>query len=311
MSQTSEDDSPTIFFRLYAEPNGKVFLLYEAIDQRVEVIPPVNKESLEAARGKLITQSRDALKASMEKLEGRDEATANAQQKANRSIRKAIEPEPRPSFWIYVTRRSASIFEKLLALTIVLWGIGIVYKGVELSQDHLPEYLHWLVLTLYVVGLTLCVYLMATDEKRRKETNRIKSWFGPSGMLVLPGLTLMAAASVFASVTLSLYRHGLVTLQECAGRPVAEGSLTDFYMWHFIKLVPLVKINEVLKLNEPLCYSQKRVGLLILIFQALVVIPSINTVLYYWKNRKTLSAPPFDYVYDPDWQPVDKSKSDS
>ena len=52
-----------------------------------------------------------------------------------------------------------------------------------------------------------------------------------------------------------------------------------------MKLVPLVKINEVLKLNEPLCYSQKRVGLLILLFQALVVIPSINTVLYYWKNR--------------------------
>jgi len=45
------------------------------------------------------------------------------------------------------------------------------------------------------------------------------------------------------------------------------------------------------------------VGLLILLFQALVVIPSINTVLYYWKNRHVLTAPTFDYVYEPGWEP--------
>jgi len=84
------------------------------------------------------------------------------------------------------------------------------------------------------------------------------------------------------------------------------GSLNDFFMWHFIKLVPLVKINEVLKLGEPLCYTQKRVGFLILIFQALVVIPSINTVLYYWKNRGTSEPRNYDYLYQPEWKPGDK-----
>jgi len=87
---------------------------------------------------------------------------------------------------------------------------------------------------------------------------------------------------------------------------VAAGSLTDFYMWHFIKLVPLVKINEVLKLSEPVCYTQKRVGVMILLFQALVVIPSINTVLYYWKNRATIKARPFDFVFEAEWEPGKK-----
>ena len=100
-------------------------------------------------------------------------------------------------------------------------------------------------------------------------------------------------------------KHKLLE-QARAGRSVEDGSLMDFYMWHLMKLVPLVKLNEVLKLGEPLCYTQKRVGFLILLFQALVVIPSINTVLYYFKNRSRLAARPYDFLYEPGWQPEKK-----
>ena len=309
MSNNTDKESPGLIFRIYPDQSGKIWLVYEPLEQQVEVNTPINKENLEKAKDLLITKCVDVYDRQAEELVGKDEATANPQQRARRLVKQIVNP-PRPPFWTYVRLQATNLFESLLALLGVVLIISLVYKGVELSQNHLPEFLHWIVLAAYVFGLARCVYLMSTDEKRRKETRTIRRWFGPSGMLVLPSLTLVAAAAVFSSITLSLYKHGLVTFQECAGRPVAAGSLTDFYMWHFIKLVPLVKINEVLKLGEPLCYTQKRVGFLILLFQALVVIPSINTVLYYWKNRATVTARPYDFLYEPEWKPEKKEATD-
>ena len=311
MSETSDPDSVTITIRVYGESDGKVFLLYEPADQKVEVQSPVDQNSLEAAKQELIVKAGNALRAELEKFEGKNSDEDTPQQKANRAIKQALLHPPRPPFLTYVLKRFGRLLQFLFVILVVLWFIGLIYKGVELSQHHLPEFLHWVVLALYILGLSMCVYLMSTDEKRREQTNRIRNWFGPAGMLVLPSMTLLAAAAVFSSITFSLYRHGMVAFQECSGRPVAEGSLTDFYMWHFIKLVPLVKVNEVLKLNEPLCYTQKRVGLLILLFQALVVIPSINTVLYYWKNRRSLHAKPFKFVYEAGWTPENKNESET
>ena len=303
MSESSENDSPTLFLRLYTDKEGKVFLFYESLNQSVEVTPPVNEESLKQAQYRLIDACEAARKQEVERLEGTDEATATPQQKANRSLREMLGPKPRGNIFSYAARKVLLVVEILFAALLVLVSISFLYKGVAWSQNHLPEYLHWVVLALYLTLLTLCVYLMVTEEKRREESARIKMLFGPRGMLVLPTLTLLTAAPVFASITLSLHRHGKVILQECTGRAVDAGSLTDFYMWHFLKLVPLVKINDVMKLGEPLCYSQRRVGLLILIFQALVVLPSLNTVLYYWKHRRELAAPPLDYQFEAGWEP--------
>ena len=73
-------------------------------------------------------------------------------------------------------------------------------------------------------------------------------------------------------------------------------------------LIPLVKLNETLKWKEPLCYTQPLVGFLILLFQALVVLPCINTVRFYLKNRRSLTAAPYKYIYEPGWTPEGELK---
>ena len=305
MSDSSKKDSPTLFLRVYTKPDGKAYLLYEPGDQEVEIDPPVNKENLEKAKSRLIVQSSSALedeqRAERERLEGCGRSHGNATATGT-----SRDQENRLSQKSSLSLRASNIIPSrsnrdLFALLAIWLLISLFYKGVDLSEHYLPETAHLFVLALYVIGLSLCIYLMATDEKRRQETKRIRVWFGPRGMLVLPCLTLVTAAAVFR-IDHTLFAPARIGLssRNVPGAQLAAGSLTDFYMWHFMKLVPLVKINEVLKLNEPLCYSQKRVGLLILLFQALVVIPSINTVLYYWKNRHVLTAPTFDYVYEPE-----------
>lgn len=315
----ASDDSPTVFFRLYTEPSGKVFLLHKPLDLRVEVKSKVNKansngdmvestidkECLENAKQELRKEVEATQLAKDEQLVGKDEASATPEQRANREIKKALKSERWFSSLGALGRSFGVLLGRLFVLTFSLWVIALIYKGVALSEEHLPEFLHWIVLLAYLAGLTFCIDMMLTDERRKKAKEKIIFLFGPGGMLLMPAVTLTSAAAVFASITFSLYKHGRVSIQDCGARAVDLGSLTDFYMWHFLKLVPLVKINEILKLNEPLCYSQRRVGLLILLFQALVVIPSVNTVLYYWKNRKTLNAPPYDLVFEPGWKPTE------
>ena len=178
--------------------------------------------------------------------------------------------------------RLRQLYLGLFAVFLILAFTSVLYKLVEYSQEHLPTALHLVVLFIYSVVIGISIYLMSA---RQQQSERIRFWFGPNGLLFLPFLTLIVAASVFASLTLTLYNRQLVALEPCAGRPIAAGSLLDFYVWHFLKLVPLLRLNETLKWGEPLCYTQARVGFLILLFQALVVLPSINTVRFYWKNR--------------------------
>src|SRR5437762_5822433 len=77
---------------------------------------------------------------------------------------------------------------------IALLAISFLYKGVALSQEHLPEIAHLFVLLIYVIGLSFCISLMATEAIRKKQLERIKELFGPNGLLFLPVPTLIVAA---------------------------------------------------------------------------------------------------------------------
>lgn len=295
-------DTDPLSLRLYSENDGKVYLLYEPKDWRVEVETPVTEQTLEAARLKLFDLGTEALNRERLALEGEGEKDLTPQQLANRQIKATVQPAP-IGFFRFVARLAKSVFLGFVAILLGLMAISVISTGIRWSEERLPEKLHLVVLFLYAVGLTACIYLMATEEIRQREIRRIRSWFGPNGLLFLPALTLLVAATVFASLTFTLYKHHGVDLQPCAGRPVSTALLLDFYVWHFLKLVPFLKLNETLKWGEPLCYTQARVGFLILLFQAVVVLPSINTIRFYWRNRRSMTAKPYEYVYEPGWKP--------
>ena len=59
-----------LLFRIYSEPDGKIYLLYEPKNWRVEVEKPLTDQSLDAAR----------------------KENATPQQRANRQIKAVVEP---------------------------------------------------------------------------------------------------------------------------------------------------------------------------------------------------------------------------
>lgn len=289
----------TLAFRVYSEADGKVYLFYEPQNCRVEVETPVTERSLEMAGHKLVEVSVNKLHEASADVES--ETNATPQQLANRRIKAIVDPPP-DGFVRFLSRAGDSLVEVFVVVFCGAIATFPVYKLVQWSQDHLPATLHLVLLLVCAAVLALSIYLIAAPE--RLSDKQFKFWFGKNGLPFLACFNLVGATSVFASLTFWLYNQNQwVNLQPCAGRPVAPGSLLDFYMWHLLKLVPLVKLNETLKWSEPLCYTQGRVGVLVLLFQALVVLPCINAIRYYWKNRKLADVKPYKYIYEPGWQP--------
>lgn len=294
-------NNDTLTFRVYSEADGRVYLFYEPQNCRVEVEKPVTEQSLETAGHKLVELSCQKLDDASPEVEGESETSARPQLLANREIKAVLEPR-QDGFVRFLSRAGDSLLE--VVAVVFAGGIATfpVYKLVQWSQEHLPPAFHLVVLLVCAAVLALSIYLIAAPE--RLSEKQFKFWFGKNGLPFLACFNLVGATSVFASLTFWLYNQNQwVNLQPCAGRAVTPGSLLDFYLWHLLKLVPLLKLNETLKWGEPLCYTQGRVGALVLLFQALVVLPSIKAIQYYWKNRKLADAKPYKYIYEPGWRP--------
>lgn len=282
--------------RVYSEPDGKIYLLNEPENLRIKVEEPIDEKSLQNSSLALeelrVMKRQKALLAT----EGESEEKATNQQRANRQIRAFVEPSQTG----FVSRLGKSLLE----LFVVVYAMGIavypVYRIVRLSQEKLPEWLHVVVLLVCAGALAFSIYQIAAPERLDEKQRKI--WFGKNGLLFLSTFNLAGAASVFAAITFWLYQKHWVILQPCPDAPpVTPGSLLDFYMVQLLKLVPFLNLKDTLKWGEPVCYTQARVGLLILVFQGLVVLPCINAIRYAWKNRKLTR--PYEYIYEPGWKP--------
>ena len=278
-------------FRVYADDEGQVFVQLISgglVGNKVAVESPVTDDKLAAARKMLLDE-----------LKEKQKALSDSRAKANKEIEAVLYPL-RKGRWLKRLDYGSSYFIKGGFKVYVALGIIVLaYKTIQYSSTHFPEPAHFVILAVFMLGLVISIYCIGTEENRKKYQDSIKWLLGPDGMLILPLLLLVTAGAVLSSITFRLFTRGYVQLQECSGRTVAEAGLLDFFMWHFLNIVPLLQLNSLLRWKEPYCFQQGRVGMMILAFQAFVVIPSFNTIRFYWKNRKT----PREFIYDPHWQP--------
>ena len=277
---------------------------------RVRVGRPVSRKAIDDARMQLVA---------MLLAENQQQVSAQPAKpllpeparKVDKEIRTALDPFGAGS-WL---DKALHVIETGLAVLMVILGtlflISLAYKGIEFSSRRFPEAVHLAVLAAYAIALGVGIRVIATGKSRARSTRQVRNWLGPAGFLVLSGMILVAAAAFFASLTFVLFRRGLLVLDPCRGLAVTEPHLLDFYVWHFLKMVPFVNIPETLRWESPLCYSQGWVGLMILVFQASTVLPCLATAAYFFKNRRRLSRQhAWKYVYDPDWSPEAPSTAD-
>jgi hypothetical protein len=135
------------------------------------------------------------------------------------------------------------------------------------------------------------IWLVATERKRESLFTWLQDKVGRFTPLVYSFNLLMIAMVFFSSVTYVFSAHGKLRFIGPPGSKVSFESLEDFYMWHFLEAIPLLKVNETLGWKPPVSYDSGLVGVVLLLFKLAVILPVIACFAFYWKNYDGIREP--------------------
>ena len=175
---------------------------------------------------------------------------------------------------------------KLILACVLL--ISVFYVGtrvsLEWSQHYLPLGLHLLVIAFWASVVFLWVRIISGEFGKEMF---IESYV--NGILWPPFVysisLLVMAASVFASISVTLQRWGYATFRPPL--PTDLSPVVDFYMWHFVNLIPGLGIPETLRWTQPYQYSDHLSGAVLLTFKIAVILPVIASFKLWHEVRKT------------------------
>ena len=175
---------------------------------------------------------------------------------------------------------------KLLAACVLF--ISVFYVGtrvsLEWSQHYLPLGLHLLVIAFWASVVFIWVRIISGEFGKEMF---IESYV--NGILWPPFVysisLLVMAASVFASISVTLQRWGYATFRPPL--PTDLSPVVDFYMWHFVNLIPGLGIPETLRWTQPYQYSDHLSGAVLLTFKIAVILPVIASFKLWHEVRKT------------------------
>ena len=175
---------------------------------------------------------------------------------------------------------------KLIVACVLL--ISVFYVGtrvsLEWSQHYLPLGLHLLVIAFWASVVLIWVRIISGEFGKEMF---IESYV--NGILWPPFVysisLLVMASSVFASISVTLQRYGYATFKPPL--PNELSPVVDFYMWHFVNLIPGLGIPETLRWTQPYQYSDHLSGAVLLIFKIAVILPVIASFKLWHDVRKT------------------------
>ena len=144
----------------------------------------------------------------------------------------------------------------------------------------LPLWLQIACFVLWGVLLGAALLLISTKEWRQRALAPLARYH-----IAMPAAysfqVLMLACLFFSSVTFVLVQNNLLSMTRGSADAVTPGSISDFFLWHFLDAVPLLKVNETLGWGPPLTYTSVSVGWMLLLFKVVVILPVIGAFTWY------------------------------
>lgn len=195
------------------------------------------------------------------------------------------------AIWI---RFFGALFLSLLPINFFYWLSPIILGRLRIG---------WQVVVFVTWGLLLILGLLSVAFERYREKvlpQLLK--LGRIAPVAYSFNLLMIAILFFSSLTYVLVNHGALRLDAPPGTQISPEIVRDFYSWHFLQAVPLLKVNDTLRWKPPLTYDSKSVGLMLVVFQLLVIVPVIAAFTWFWKNlaksrKKKVSGVPWRYPF--------------
>jgi hypothetical protein len=133
------------------------------------------------------------------------------------------------------------------------------------------------------VLLAVMVWVVATERRRLQFFGWLETKIGRFTPLAYSFNLLMIAMIFFASITY-VSAHDRFLPVKSNQTAVTVDSLHDFYLWHFVDAVPLLRVTDTIGWQKPMNYEGHLVGWILLLFKLAVIIPVIASFTSYWRN---------------------------
>ena len=135
-------------------------------------------------------------------------------------------------------------------------------------------------LGLWGILLFGALWLLSIEKQREKFFAWIRKLFGGWAPFLCAFTLLYVATGFFGSVTYLLVKNNLLPWTP-ADQKITADQIADFYLWHFVDAIPVLKVNSTLLWEQPLTYDNGGIGFLLLLFKIVVISPVIASFFWY------------------------------
>jgi hypothetical protein len=166
-----------------------------------------------------------------------------------------------------------------IALLPVLAAFGVGRLVIERRSGTLQA----AVLIAWGCILAPLLFVIFTSERRTWLFSTLQR-LGGLAPYVYAWNVLLLAMLFFGTLTTILQDQGALALVGPRER------IYDFFLWHTLDSVPGLKVNETLRWTVPMTYQQGRVGLLVLLYKAVVLAPVVAAFIGYRRHVAARAA---------------------
>jgi hypothetical protein len=187
--------------------------------------------------------------------------------------------------WVFVTTVSLPLVVVWMLSTMVPAVVRLLLVGVApaallvVATAHVPLALQVLAIVLATTWLTFLA-LQLTVEGDAAQARIL-----PDDRILQVVSLLVLATAVFASATFVLAEHRLVTIVGWRSLTSPALATVAFYAWHVVDAIPLLDATRALQWSEPLAYQDHRLGVLLVLFKLVIIIPVVGAVRAAWRAR--------------------------
>jgi hypothetical protein len=194
----------------------------------------------------------------------------------------------------------------MLVVILIVWGAS--YKSLLWGETDIPSFWNSVLIVINFIYFFMLLWwsgtkgfynlfafrksepglnLPANIERGRSIIPNKAQLIKGSGMSFLIPLMIIIGLVLLGATCFGAFTSFLVSNDSISFSPNNKNQglseLTDYYLWHFLQLIPQIKVTETIRWDVPFTYSDKGVGWILLLFKALMAYIVI-TRFYTWNK---------------------------
>ncbi|WP_371529528.1 hypothetical protein OG302_29410 [Streptomyces sp. NBC_01283] len=180
-----------------------------------------------------------------------------------------------------IARRKIGHLSRLGRLTA---PAALSYILISFIMNHLHFTMQGLVLIISGLILARQLEQVSNGGNRERLFDRLVARWGTAAPIMYAVNVVACAIVFFASLTFILHSTGIAEVQSERNQSVQASSIGAFYLWELADAIPLADVDMILKWKQPLGYTSQIVGVEVLLFRLLIIVPLIVAISEGWKN---------------------------